>query len=74
MNRDEFKYKEIKTKARKKYTEAIRGRDYQDYLYSQDSYDTIQDIDNLVERRKIFQTEICLLEDVFGPTLLQGEE
>ncbi len=59
------KYREVLRKAKQELKDAIRGRDYQDYLYSQDNYDTIQDVDNLVERRKMFNTKIYLLQDLF---------
>lgn len=67
------KYNTALEKAKVKYKDAIRGRDYQDELYSQDKYNTIMDIDDLVFRRKTFQTEICLLEDIFGAKELNKE-
>ena len=67
------KYIKALKKAKKKYKDSIRGRDYQDELYSQDKYNTIMDIDDLVFRRKMFQTEICLLEDIFGTKELNKE-
>ena len=67
------KYNKALEKTKVKYQEAIRGRDYQDELYSQDKYSIIMDIDDLVFRRKTFQTEICLLEDIFGVIELNKE-
>lgn len=60
--------------AKKKYTEAIRGRDYQLELI-ENSFDlTEEEIENLYIRKNIFTTEIALLEDVFGTKLLQAEQ
>lgn len=67
------KYIKALEKAKRKYKDSIRGRDYQDELYSKDKYNTIMDIDDLVFRRKMFQTEICLLEDVFNAKELNKE-
>lgn len=67
------KYNKALEKAKVKYKDAIRGRDYQDELYSQDKYSTIMDIDDLVFRRKTFETEILLLEDIFGVKELNKE-
>ena len=60
-------YSKVLEKAKKKYADAIRGRNYQDELYSQGKFESHRmSIDDLVFRRQIFQTEICLLEDIFG--------
>lgn len=61
------KYEKILEKAKRKYKDAIRGRDYQDELYAQGKYESHRmSLDDLVFRRQIFQTEVCLLEDIFG--------
>ena len=66
----EDKYRRILEKAKIKYKEAIIGRDYQDNLYSQDKYESHRmAIDDLVWRRQIYQTEIALLENLFGKDL-----
>ena len=66
----EDKYRRILEKAKAKYQEAIIGRDYQDKLYSQDKYESHRMmIDDLVWRRQQYQTEINLLENLFGKDL-----
>lgn len=67
MNKD---YNNILEKAKQKYQEAIKSRDYQDNLYSQDKYPSHRmAIDDLVWRRHQYQTEITLLENIFGKDL-----
>ena len=67
MNKE---YNKILEKAKIKYQEAIIGRDYQDNLYAQDKYSSHRmAIDDLVWRRQIYQTEINLLENIFGKDL-----
>lgn len=63
-------YFKIIEKAKAKYQEAIKARDYQDDLYSQDKYQSHRmAIDDLIWRRQIYQTEISLLENIFGKEL-----
>ena len=66
----EDKHQKIIEKAKIKYQEAIIGRDCQDNLYAQDKYPSHRmAIDDLVWRRQIYQTEITLLENLFGKEL-----
>lgn len=63
-------YNKILEKAKIKYKEAIILRDYQDRLYSQDKFASHRmAIDDLVFKRQIHQTEINLLENLFGKEL-----
>lgn len=63
-------YTKIIEKAKAKYQEAIKARDYQDELYSQGKFAGHRmAIDDLVFKRQIYQTEINLLENVFGKEL-----
>lgn len=64
------KYNDILDKAKIKYKEAIILRDYQDKLYSNDEFESHRmAIDDLVWRRHQYQTEITLLENIFGKDL-----
>lgn len=64
------KYNDILDKAKIKYKEAIILRDYQDRLYSNDEFESHRmAIDDLVWRRHQYQTEITLLENIFGKDL-----
>lgn len=64
------KYNDILDKAKIKYKEAIILRDYQDKLYSNDEFESHRmAIDDLVWRRHQYQTEINLLENIFGKDL-----
>lgn len=66
----EDKSQKILEKARIKYQEAIRARDYQDNLYAQGKFAGHRmAIDDLVWRRHQYQTEINLLENLFGKEL-----
>ena len=66
----EDKSQKILEKAKIKYKEAIKSRDYQDNLYAQDKYQSHRmAIDDLVFKRQIYQTEITLLENIFGKEL-----
>ena len=66
----EDKYQKILERAKIKYQEAIKARDYQDNLYAQDKYQSHRmAIDDLVWRRQIYQIEITLLENLFGKEL-----
>jgi hypothetical protein len=66
----EDKYRRILEKAKIKYTEAIKARDYQDNLYAQDKYQSHRmAIDDLVWKRQQYQIEINLLENIFGKDL-----
>ena len=63
-------YNKILEKAKNKYAEAIKNRDEQDKLYSQDKFEPHRmAIDDLVWRRHQYQTEINLLESIFGREL-----
>lgn len=63
-------YNKIIEKAKAKYQEAIKSRDYQDELYSQGKFEGHRmAIDDLVFKRQIYQTEINLLENIFGKEL-----
>ena len=63
-------YTKILEKAKAKYQEAIKARDYQDELYSQGKFAGHRmAIDDLVFKRQIYQTEINLLENLFGKDL-----
>lgn len=63
-------YFKIIEKAKAKYQEAIKARDYQDDLYSQGKFAGHRmAIDDLVFKRQIYQTEINLLENIFGKEL-----
>lgn len=63
-------YNKILEKAKIKYKEAIILRDYQDRLYSQDKFESHRmSIDDLIWRRHQYQTEITLLENIFGKDL-----
>ena len=66
----EDNHQKILEKAKIKYKEAIKSRDYQDELYSQGKFESHRmDIDDLVWRRHQYQTEITLLENIFGKEL-----
>ena len=67
--KDSETLKKILGKAKKEYKEAIRGRDYQDELIKNKAYEDSFDLDYLVQRRKIFQDRIGLLESLFGKHL-----
>jgi hypothetical protein len=65
--------------AKVKYAEAIRGREYQDEIireYNRKQKEEVGntiyllDIEHVTFRKMIFQDRICLLEDIFTPTLL----
>lgn len=65
-----IEYNIILEKAKIKYKEAIILRDYQDKLYSQDKFESHRmSIDDLVWKRQQYQTEINLLENIFGKDL-----
>jgi len=63
---------EILRKARKKYQDAVRGKEYQEELMSYCIFGS-EEYDMLYDRRKIYIQDIALLEDVFGTELLQTE-
>ena len=66
----EDNHQKILEKAKAKYQEAIKSRDYQDELYSQGKFAGHRmAIDDLVFKRQIYQTEINLLENIFGKEL-----
>lgn len=64
---------EILKKAKIKYRDAIRGKEYQEELMSYCVSDS-EEYDTLYDRRKIYIQDIALLEDVFGTELLQSEQ
>lgn len=67
------KYNKALEKAKRKYKDAIRGRDYQDKLLLNKRGWILSEKEEVEFRRKMFQTEICLLEDVFGSKELNRE-
>lgn len=68
-------YTKILEKARIKYVESIKARDYQDELYSQGKFAGHRmSIDDLVWRRHQYQIEINLLESIFGKEILKKLE
>ena len=63
-------YNKILEKAKIKYQEALAGRDLQDNLFSQGKFESHRmSIDDLIWRRHQYQTEITLLENIFGKEL-----
>lgn len=58
--------------AKIKYRDAIRGKEYQETLLKAEV--NVDEYENLISRRKIYIQNIALLEDVFGPDLLQSEQ
>lgn len=69
MNTD---YNKILEKAKVKYQEAIKGRDEQDELYSRGKFASHRmGIDDLIWRRHQYQTEINLLESIFGKEIMK---
>ena len=71
MNQEKNILDKVLSKARRKYSEAIRGKDYQEYLQSLCVYGS-DDFENLQRRKSIYVQDIALLEDVFGSKLLQN--
>ena len=70
MNTD---YNKIIEKAKVKYLESIRYRDDQDELYSRGKFAGHRmAIDDLIWRRHQYQTEINLLESIFGKEILKN--
>ena len=56
--------------AKAKYKSAVIGRDELDKIYSHDKYEPHRmSIDDLVFKRHAYQTEINLLESIFGNLL-----
>ena len=66
-------YEKILTKAKSKYNDAIRGRDYQMYLIDNKKYNSVDELLILDNRRKIFQDRIYILTSIFGSKLLDGK-
>ncbi len=66
-------FEQILKTAKRKYTEAIRGRDYQNELIKTEQYSDEETFNYIYNRMKMFTAEIALLEDVFGPDLLQNK-
>ena len=60
-------------KAKTKYAEALKGRDTQDKLFSAGKFEGHRmAIDDLVFKRMRYQTEINLLESIFGKDSLKN--
>ena len=64
-------FEKILKNARRKYGDAIRGKEYQEELMSYCTSGS-EEYENLYSRRKIYVQDIALLEDVFGTELLQS--
>ena len=64
-------FEKILKNARRKYGDAIRGKEYQEELMSYSTSGS-EEYENLYSRRKIYVQDIALLEDVFGTELLQS--
>ena len=62
---------EILKRAKQKYQDAIRAKDYQEYLLSLTIYGS-EDYENLQKRKSVYVQDIALLEDVFGTELLNN--
>ena len=56
-------------KAKTQLEDAIRGRDYQIYLLSENKYQDEKDLINIQTREKIFQDRVCMLTSLFGTKL-----
>lgn len=67
------KYNRALEKAKVKYKDAVRGRDYQDELLLNKRGWIIGEIEEVEFRRRKFQTEICLLEETFSAKELNNE-
>lgn len=75
-------FESILKKARKKYRDAVRGKEYQEELIQQ--MDTLNPCDiteeewlwlEMLEKRKsVYVQDIALLEDIFGTWLLQTDK
>lgn len=55
-------------RAKKKYNEAVRGAQYQSELLKKSN--TALETTLLEKRKAVFIAEMCILEDVFGASLL----
>ena len=64
-------FEEVLQRAKKEYSNAIRGKEYQDEQISE-NIDRPLVIDFLQKRKTIYVQNIALLEDVFGTELLQN--
>ena len=53
--------------AKRKFQDAVRGRDYQDRLLKGELSDKEKAV--IQKRRDIFQDRVCLLFDIFGQTI-----
>ena len=51
-------------RAKSKYRDAVRGKEYQDSLLDGDT--SLVDIEDIIKRKKVYVQDIALLEDVFG--------
>lgn len=59
-----FNCDKIIQKAKSKYKDALRGKQYQDSLLEGDT--SLVDIEDIIKRKKVYVQDIALLEDVFG--------
>lgn len=66
-------FEHIISKARVKYNDAVRGKNYQDELLSKMTEEDVN-YKQVEFRKKMFTTEIALLEDVFSPILLNNTQ
>ena len=71
-------FEQVLKTAKVKYKDAIRGRNYQDSLLTLNGEylkpSEVYDYETVLFRKKMFTSEIALLEDVFGTELLQLEQ
>lgn len=66
-------YDKILKKAKNKYADAIRGKEYQEYMLSLCIFGS-EDYENYSRRKSVYVQDIALLEDIFGTELLQSEQ
>lgn len=67
-----IEYNKILEKAKNRYAESLEGRETQDKLFSTGNFASHRmAIDDLVWKRQQYQTEITLLENIFGKDLKQ---
>ena len=62
-----FNCDKIIQKAKSKYKDALRGKQYQDSLL--DGENSLVNIEDIINRRKVYIQDLALLEDVFGTEL-----
>lgn len=66
-------FEEALKTAKNKYADAIRGKEYQDYMLSLCIFGS-EDYENYSRRKSVYVQDIALLEDIFGTELLQSEQ